>query len=285
MAAQPQQDVCCLMGMPVAGNPTQYMLEKAFDAGRVDWRFLTFEISPQDFEGALQGARIFGFRGILLSPPHRATVLPYLEEISNAARLSGQVNCVSQVGGRLHGANTEGLALRQLAKPAVTIAGAQVTIIGAGRLAHSIAAELALAGVGELVFVCRQTESVAPLKDSLLEETPLAQCRVEQLSSDQLYAIEENCQLLINATPVGRHDPDAQLPIVIDRLSKTAAVADVVYNPPGTWLMRQAAKHGCRTIDGLTLYIEQTALAYETWTAADADRNAMRDAVEEFLVL
>ena len=92
VTTQTQQDVCCLMGMPVAGNPTQYMLEKAFEVGRVDWRFLTFEVSPRDFEGAMRGARIFGFRGILLAPPHRSTVLPYLDELSKAARLSRQAS-------------------------------------------------------------------------------------------------------------------------------------------------------------------------------------------------
>jgi len=283
MTAQSQQDVCCLMGMPVAGNPTQYMLEKAFEAGRVDWRFLTFEVSPRDFEGALRGARIFGFRGILLAPPHRDTVLPYLEEVSKAARLSGQVNCIAQVGGRLHGTNTEGIALRQLIKPVMAIAGAQVTIVGAGRLARSIASELALAGAGELVFACRQPETLATLIPQLLEQTPLSACRAAVL--DGPYEISKDCQLLINATPVGRHNPDEPLPVNLASLAAEAVVADVVYNPPGTWLIREVAQRNCPTIDGLTLYIERTALAFETWTAADADRGVMREAVEEFLVL
>ncbi len=283
MTAQPQQDVCCLMGMPVAGNPTHYMLEKAFAAARVDWRFLTFEVSPRDFEGALRGVRIFGFRGILLAPPHRATVMPYLEEVSKAARLSGQINCIAQVGGRLHGTNTEGIALRQLIKPVLSIADARVTLVGAGRLARSIAAELALAGAGELVFACRQPDRLGPLIAELLEQTPLSACHAQSL--EEPFEVPENCQLLINATPVGRHHPEEPLPVSLAQLSPETVVADVVYNPPGTWLMREAAQRDCPTVDGLTLYIEQTALAFETWTAADADRTVMREAVEEFLVL
>ena len=62
-------------------------------------------------------------------------------------------------------------------------------------------------------------------------------------------------------------------------------MADVVYNPPQTWLLRIAQEHGYATIDGLTLLIEQVALAFEIWTGATADRQAMREAVEEFLVL
>jgi len=271
------------MGMPVAGNPTQYMLEKAFEAARVDWRFLTFEVSPRDFEGALRGARIFGFRGILLAPPHRATVLPYLEEVSKAARLGGQINCIAQVGGRLHGTNTEGLALRQLIKPVLTITDARVTILGAGRLAHSIASELALAGAEELVFACRQPDRLRPLMTALLEQTPLQACRAQSL--DDPFEVPEECRLFINTTPVGRHNPDEPLPVSLSPLSPEAVVVDVVYNPPGTWLMREAAQRNCSTIDGLTLYVEQTALAFETWTAADADRTVMREAVEEFLVL
>jgi shikimate dehydrogenase len=209
--------------------------------------------------------------------------LPYLEEISKAAQLSGQVNCIAQVGGRLHGTNTEGIALRQLIKPVLPIADARVTIVGSGRLAHSIASELALAGAGELVFACRQPERLGPIMTTLLEQTPLSACHAQSL--DEPFEVPENCQLLINATPVGRHNPDEPLPVSLSHLSPEAVVADVVYNPPGTWLMREVAQRNCRTIDGLTLYIERTALAFETWTAADADRGVMREAVEEFLVL
>ena len=273
------------MGMPIAGNPTQYMLEKAFEAGRVDWRFLTFEVSPLDFEGALRGARIFGFRGIMLAPPHRSTALAYLEEVTKSARLSGQVNCISQVGGKLHGANTEGMALRQLVKSSVTVDGTHATILGAGRLARSIAAELALAGASEIVLVGREQDSVADFAKNLLEHSPLHSCRTELLPTDGEYRVEDECQLLVHATPVGQYEPDDHLPIALESLRKSLTVADVVYNPPNTWLIRQAAERGCPTIDGLSLYIERTALAFETWTAAPADRSAMREAIEEFLVL
>ena len=56
MSTHTQQDVCCLMGDPVAENPTHYMLEKAFAVADLDWRFLTFEVSADDFEAALAGA-------------------------------------------------------------------------------------------------------------------------------------------------------------------------------------------------------------------------------------
>ncbi|MCH2113572.1 MAG: shikimate dehydrogenase [Pirellulales bacterium] len=268
------------MGDPIAGNPTQYMLQKAFDAARLDWRFLTFEVPPLEFEDALRGARIFSFHGVMLAPPHRSQVMPYLEEVGDAARISGQVNCIKQQHGRLHGYNTEGRALRQLLEQAGAVKNAKVTILGAGRLARAIGAELALAGAGELVLACRRTEAAQELRDTLVDHTPLTQCRLESLAAETPLAIDDDCQAIVNATPVS-----TPLKIVTESFPRRAVVADVVYNPPKTWLMDQAEECDCPTIDGLTLLIEQAALAFEIWTGASANRQAMRDAVEEFLVL
>ncbi len=204
MTAQPQQDVCCLMGDPVAGNPTQYMLEKAFEAARLEWRFLTFDVLPLDFEGALRGARIFGFHGIMLAPPHRSRVLPYLEHLGDAALISGQVNCIKQQEGQLHGYNTEGRALRQMLEQAGAVKNAKVTILGAGRLARAIGAELSLVGVQELVFACREPESAENLVQTLLDQTPLENCSVVKLDDKALLVIDEKCDALVNATPVTR---------------------------------------------------------------------------------
>jgi len=281
----PQQDVCCLMGDPIAGNPTQYMLEKAFAAGRLDWRFLTFEVSALDFEGALRGARIFGFQGIMLAPPHRYAALPFLEELTDVARLCGQVNCIKQSEGRLRGDNTEGRALRQLVEQATDLSDSQVTIVGAGRLARALAAELAQAGVREIVFACRRPDTIEKFAQTLPVETSLTSCRCEDLGDQPPLKVAAECRLLINATPVGRMQPREQLPIDLDSLPTDLVVADVVYNPPQTWLLRVAQELDFTTIDGLTLLIEQVALAFETWTDATADRQAMREAVEEFLVL
>lgn len=269
----------------MAGNPTQYMLEKAFDAARLDWRFLTFEVPPLDFEGALRGARIFGFHGIMLSPPHRSRALAYLEHIGDAARISGQVNCIKQEDGQLHGYNTEGRALRQLLEQAGAVQDAKITILGAGRLARAIGAELSLVGVEELVFACREPESANDLVSTLLEQTPLEKCSAVKLDRKAPLMVDEDCRALINATPAGMNDPNDQLAVAADCLSKKTLVADVVYNPPQTWLMRQAEARDCPSIDGLTLLIEQAALAFEIWTGSSADRQAMREAVEEFLVL
>lgn len=285
VSRHPHLDVCCLMGDPVAGNPTQYMLEKAFSAASLDWRFLTFEVSAMDLEGALRGARIFGFRGIMLAPPHVGRVHPLLEQVTEAARISGQVNCIQQRDGQLRGHNTEGQALRRLAEGMISLAGASAVILGAGRMARSVAAELALAGVADLAFVCLDPDQAAPLVESLRAHTSLASCRVEPWPTTGTIEVADGRGLLINATPVGRHDSGARLPINVEKLQEGMIVADLVYNPPATQLVRAARQRGLGVVDGLKLHVEQAAVAFEIWTGQTADRDAMRDAVEEFLVL
>ena len=275
------------MGDPVAENPTHYMLEKAFAVADLDWRFLTFEVSADDFEAALAGARIFNFRGIMLAPPHRGRVSQYLDSATDAARLSHQVNCLVQKAGQLRGHNTEGQALRKLAEARGPLKGAKATILGSGRMARGMAAELALAGASSIELVCIDPAQPEPLVAALRgdSQTATVEYKITPWPTSGVIAIDESCRLLVNATPVGRHDPSAKLPIDVDRTPPGLTVADVVYNPPTTRLTRDARQRGLPVIDGLTLLVEQAAMAFELWTSAKCDRDAMREAVEEFLVL
>jgi shikimate dehydrogenase len=283
----PQQDVCCLMGDPVAANPTQYMLEKAFAVADLDWRFLTFEVSAADFETALKAARIFEFRGIMLAPPHRGEVHRLLESVTDAARLSGQVNCIEQANSGLRGVNTEGQALRRLAEGLVGFKGLKAALLGAGRTAKSMAAELALAGAASIELHCIKPEQAEPLVAALRSDpqTASVDCRAAPWPSDDMIAVADDCRLLVNATPIGRNDSNAAVPIDLQRLPAELVVADMTFNPPNTRLMREARKRGLRTVDGLSLLVETAAIAFEIWTGRKPDREAMREAVEEFLVL
>jgi shikimate dehydrogenase len=78
-------------------------------------------------------------------------------------------------------------------------------------------------------------------------------------------------------------DPAAKLPLDAGSLNPKLVVADVAFNTSRTWLTRQAAEHGCRIIEGVELYVEQTAAAIRAWTDDTPDTAAMREAAEEVL--
>src|SRR5690606_20285038 len=102
------QTICACFGQPVAGNPTQYMMERAFAALDLDWRYLTLEVSPENLGDAIRGMRAMGFRGGNITKPHKVAVIQYLDGTSEAAGLIGAVNCIDRQGDQLIGENTDG---------------------------------------------------------------------------------------------------------------------------------------------------------------------------------
>jgi shikimate dehydrogenase len=279
MSSIAQEVVCCL-GQPVAGNPTQYMMEQAFAAAGLDWRYLTCEVPPDKLADAMKGIRALGFKGANFTIPHKVAVIPHLDELSPAAELMGAVNCANRVGDKLVGENTDGKGFFQSLREACDPTGLNVVILGAGGAARAIAVELALAGVGQLTLVNRAPERGQALTDLLNQRTGV-KAEFVPLAGD--YQIPAEASILINATSIGLGDADARAPIAVESLRPELIVADVVFNPPQTWLIRTAADRGCRTIDGLGMLVNQAAISFKIWTGSEPDAGVMRDALEEFL--
>jgi shikimate dehydrogenase len=285
MAESSLQEVVCCLGQPVAGNPTQYMMEKAFAAAGLDWRYLTCEVPPEKLGDAMRGIRALGFKGANFTIPHKVAVIEYLDGLSPAAELMGAVNCANrlsdQLGGdKLIGDNADGRgflrALREMCDPA----GQHITILGAGGAARAIAVELALAGAGALTIVNRTVERGQTLA-ALINERTSGKADFVPLAAN--YAIHPQAAVLVNATSVGLNDSSAHLPLDVESLRPDLIVADVVFNPPETWLLRTAADRGCRTLDGLGMLINQAVICFRIWTGIEPDAGVMRDALEEFL--
>jgi len=274
------QEVVCCLGQPVAGNPTQYMMEKAFAAAGLDWRYLTCEVPPERLADAMQGIRALGFKGANFTIPHKVDVIPYLDTLSPAAEVMGAVNCMNRVGDKLIGENTDGKGFCQSLRGACDPAGLEIVVFGAGGAARAIAVELALAGASQITVVNRAQERGQALAELLSARTG-AQARFVSLDGE--YSIPESAAIFINATSVGLGDEAARLPVAVESLRPELIVADVVFNPPQTWLIRTAADRGCRTIDGLGMLVNQAAISFKIWTGREPDANVMRDALEEFL--
>lgn len=279
MSSISQEVVCCL-GQPVAGNPTQYMMEQAFAAAGLDWRYLTCEVPPDKLADAMRGLRVLGFKGANFTIPHKVAVIEHLDELSQAAQLMGAVNCANRLGDKFIGENTDGKGFYQSLREVCDPAGVNIIILGAGGAARAIAVELALAGASQLTIVNRAAERGQSLADLINQQTG-GHAQFVPLAGE--YAIPAEAAIFINATSIGLGDADAHVPIAIDSLHPELIVADVVFNPPKTWLIRTAADRGCRTIDGLGMLVNQAVISFKIWTGIDPDAGVMRDALEEFL--
>ncbi len=280
MPDSPIQQIVCCMGQPVAGNPTQFMIERAFAAAGLDWRYLTLEVPPEKLADAVKGLRAMGFQGGNFTIPHKVAVVPYLDELSEAAALMGAVNCVNRVGEKLVGENTDGKGFVQSLRQVTDPAGKRVVILGAGGAARAIAVELGLSGVAEIVIVNRTAERGQTLVD-LLNERGKVPARLMHLSGD--YAVEDGFDIVINATSIGLGDAEARVPLDLNSLRPGMVVADVIFNPPQTRLIRDAAARGCTTLDGLGMLVNQGVIGFKIWTGVDPDPGVMREALEEYL--
>jgi shikimate dehydrogenase len=280
MPSSSLQEVVCCLGQPVAGNPTQYMMEKAFAAAGLDWRYLTCEVPPEKLADAMKGLRALGIKGANFTIPHKVAVIQYLDSLSPAAELMGAVNCINRVGDKLVGDNTDGKGFVQSLREVGNPAGLNVALLGAGGAARAIAVELALAGAAQITIVNRSRERGQALVDLLRQRTS-AQAEFAPLEGE--YEISVDTAVFINATSIGLGDAAARVPVAATSLRPELIVADVIFNPPQTWLIRTATDRGCRTLDGLGMLVNQAVISFKIWTGREPDASVMRDALEEFL--
>lgn len=282
VTTQSLQEIVCCLGQPVAGNPTQFMMERAFLAAGLDWRYLTLEVPPVELTDAVRGMKALGFKGGNFTIPHKVAVIPLLDGLSAAAELMGAVNCVNRLENKLIGENTDGKGFVQSLRELVDPQAKRVSILGAGGAARAIAVELGLAGVAAITIVNRSEQRAQPLVE-LLNARVKVPTSFQKLAGD--YAIDPTADIFINATSIGLGDAHARVPVDPTSLRAGLIVADVIFNPAVTRLLRDARDHGCQTLDGLGMLVNQGAIAFKIWTGLDADATVMREALEEFLAI
>ncbi len=278
-----KQELTSVFGHPVAENPTQAMIEAAYQHHGLNWRYLTIEVLPEDLGDAVRGMRAMNFRGGNLTIPHKVAVIPLLDHLSEAAELMGAVNCIVRQGDELVGENTDGKgfvqSLRELCEPA----GKKVVMLGAGGAARAMSVELALAGVEEITIVNRtpqRGESLVELLNTKVREKTPVQARFALWEGD--YKIPEGTDVLINATSIGLYpDVNARVPIDASTIDPKMIVADVIPNPPETRLIKQARELGCNVLDGLGMLVNQGVIGFQLWTGVDPDPAVMRQALED----
>jgi shikimate dehydrogenase len=281
-ASSSLQEIVCVFGQPVAGNPTQYMMEKAFAQQGLDWRYLTLEVSPDDLRDAVKGMRAMGFRGGNITKPHKVAVVELLDRLSESAAMMGAVNCIVREGRELVGENTDGKGFVESLRSVSDPAGKHVVLLGAGGAARAIGIELALAGAASITVVNRTADRGYALAE-LLKEKAKATAKFFLWQGD--YDVSPETDVLINATSIGLHDGAVRVPVNLGAAKPELVVADVVFNPPDTRLLGEARERGFKTLDGLGMIVNQGAIGFKLWTGVDPDKALMRDAVEEFLGL
>ena len=263
-----------VFGDPVEENPTVVMEEAAFEALGLPFRYLTIRVIREDLPAAIQAVRAFGMRGINLTIPHKIAVIPYLDELTEAAEIIGAVNTVVNEGGSLIGENTDGKGmLESLQENGCQVKGKNLAIIGAGGAARAIAVEAALAGAKKVTIINRTMEKARELAEMIRHRTGVT---AEALPLVPRAPVPERTDILVNGTSIGLY-PDVGSKPDIDYAGITPemVVADVVFNDPNTLFLRTAQAQGAKTINGLGMLANQGAVNFTLWTGKDAPKAIM----------
>lgn len=206
------------------------------------------ELRPEELANFLKARE---FRGINVTIPYKKSVMPLLDELAPSALKTGAVNAIVNHGGALTGHNTDYDGFIALAKHAgIDFSGAKVAILGSGGAANSVAAAARDMGAASVCYVVRTVRRQ--------EQVPIQR---SELWSD--------CEILVNATPVGMYPNWKDSPVLLDALPRLRGVLDCIYNPIRTHLVLDAQERGISAEGGLYMLVAQAVRARELFDSRD----------------
>lgn len=268
-----------LVGDGVTPSLTPPMHEREGDVQGLRYLYRPIDLLELGLAGdsvgeILRSARALGFNGLNITHPCKQLVLQHLDEVTPDACRLGAVNTVVIRDGRFIGHNTDfsGFA----AALASGLPGARldrVVQLGAGGAGSAVAYALLSAGVKELDLVDMDPERAAARASELAGFFP--DSIVTARTTAELPQLMRLADGLVHCTPVGMAAHPG-VPLDLDLLESRHWVADIVYRPIETELVRGARAKGCDVLDGGRMAVGQAADAFRIFTGLDADPDRMR---------
>lgn len=260
--------LAAVIGSPVRHSLSPAIHNAAFSAAGADWVFVALEVAPGHGAAAVRAMQVLGLGGLAVTTPHKADVAAALDEVDPAAAALGSVNTVvRRDDGSTFGASTDGAGfVESLRAAGHDPEGRRVAVVGAGAAARSVIEALDRAGA-EHIAVINRSEAAAVRAAALSGRATVS-----------AHSAVTHADIVVNATSVGMGTDE--VPFEVSLLHADHVVADLVYHPLATALLRAAAAAGAATVDGLGMLVHQAALQQELWTGVRPDPTVLRAAAE-----
>lgn len=263
-----------LLGSPVAHSISPAMHNEAFRILGLDYVYLAFDVPESRLGDAVSGLRAMGVRGFNLTMPDKNLMCDYCDELSQASLLTGSVNTVVNDNGILKGYTTDGIGFMKSAEEAGhDLKGKTMTILGGGGASTAICVQAALDGMKEICIFNRKSERYKDLEKFADKLSASTDCKVALYPLEdekQLYDTIDRSDILTNATPAGmiEHEDES---IIKDPgvFTPSLLVADIIYEPRMTKLLKDASSRGCNVFNGMYMLLYQGAAAFHLWTGYD----------------
>ena len=261
--------LAAVVANPIKHSISPFIHNSAFEATNTNGVYLAWEVDATELVETVANIRRYQMYGINLSMPYKEQVIPYLDQLSEEARLIGAVNTVVNREGTLIGYNTDGKGFFK-SLPSFKISGKRMVLLGAGGAAKAILAQAILDGVSQVSVFVRSAsiEKTRPYLEKLQNETGF---KVDLLALEDVQDLQDSitqADLLVNATSVGMDGASQPIPTSIV-LPEKLMVADVIYQPFETPFLKWARNQGNQSINGLGMLLYQAAEAFELWTGKE----------------
>ena len=251
-------------GIGASLSPELHEREGAEQGLRYRYRLIELDDGAA-LDGAVADARRAGFSGLNITHPFKQDVLACLDELAPGATALQAVNTVVFAGDRAIGHNTDTTGFAQSFERGLPDAALDhVVLLGAGGAGAAVGHAVLRLGAERLTVVDVDPERAEACARQLDPQ------RAAPGSLDELAEADG----LIHATPTGMHGHGG-MPLDADLLTPAHWVAEVVYRPLETELIRRARALGCRTLDGGGMAVFQAAASFELFTGIAADRERM----------
>lgn len=269
-----------LLGNPLGHSVSPPMHNAVFEKLGMDYCYMPVEVSEENLQKVFAGLCKMHVSGFNVTIPHKIHIMNYLDELDPLAATIGAVNTICIKDDKTIGYNTDGQGFIQSLEEEtnISVKGKQIFLLGCGGAARAIAMTLAFQGAEKIILCNRTPEKAMALATEINEKIDDCAEICEQTVSSQQKALR-HCDVLINTTSLGMHPHEDVLPIDESLLQPPLIVADIVYNPLTTKLLRVAGERGCATVPGLGMLIYQGAAAFRLWTGVEPLVSEMSDTV------
>lgn len=266
----PTPERLVLLGHPLSHSLSPVLHNAALAAAGIKARYEALDVPASALEITLEELRRQRAAGNV-TIPYKESVHAACDRLTDSARAVGAVNTFwTAVDGALIGDNTD-----------VGGFGAAVARLTGGPRPNEIVALLGAGGAAAAVLRAMEGWPAATARlysrTRSRAESLVKRFRVASEIESSAEAAVAGATLVVNATPVGLRDES--VPVFVAALPTTAAVLDLAYRKDETALVRQARARGLKASDGLTMLVEQAALAFELWFGLAPDREVMWAAV------
>ena len=228
-----------LIGEHLGHSYSKLIQEKLLD----NYTYEIQEVSKEDLDSFMKKRE---FKAINVTIPYKQAVIPYLEEMDQAARKIGAVNTIVNRNGKLYGYNTDYYGFRYMVEThGISLKGKKVLVLGNGGASQAIQAVVQDLGACEMIIT-----------DLLLKDNVI--------SIEEAYKNHTDVNIIINTTPMGMYPKVHGIAVDLSKFKKCEAVFDCIYNPQDTEFTLQAKERGIKVaVTGLEMLVGQAKRALE----------------------